>query len=126
MAYAGIQTMLLAYKMRKCDKEFELMQISQERMTATRQASGFVEDFNAKKNEFAEQYGKDSPEYLDEVDDLVDEHNLQLAEIAEWEDKLDQQQSNCETEISMLNGYINSWQAALQQNIAKSHTYGAQ
>ena len=50
---------------------------------------------------------------------------MQMAEIADWEDELEQQQSNCETEISLLNGYINSWQSALQQNISKDHTYGA-
>ena len=36
MAYAGIQTMLLAYKMRKSDKEFEATQIAQQLYNATK------------------------------------------------------------------------------------------
>ena len=39
MAYAGIQTMLLAYKMRRSDKQFELSQIAHQLEVATRDSS---------------------------------------------------------------------------------------
>ena len=126
MAYAGIQTMLLAYKMRKSDKEFELTQISQKLMAATRDASDYAKAYQAGKNALIQEFGsEDEPGYEVALDDLTEQRDLELAELAEWEDNLEQQQSNCETEISMLDGYINSWQSALQQNIAKDHTYGA-
>lgn len=122
MAYAGIQTMLLAYKMRKCDKEFELMQISNDLALATKQQGQVAEAFEEVKSDL----DKDDPDYEAQVDALDDEYNSQLAEIAAWEDELQQKESNCNTEISMLSGYIETWQSALQSNVTKAHTYGAQ
>ena len=62
MAYAGIQTMLLAYKMRKSDKEFELSQIANKLEVYTRNSTSINDLYAAKKTEAAEQYGKDTPE----------------------------------------------------------------
>lgn len=124
MAYAGIQTMLLAYKMRKSDKEFELSQIANTLEVYTRNSTSINDLYAAKKTEAAEQYGKDTPEYEDEVDSLDKEMNFKLADIAEMENELSQKKSNCETEISQLNGYITSWTTALQEGIKKSHQYG--
>lgn len=122
MAYAGIQTMLLAYKMQKCDKEFELMQISNDLTRATKQMGEVSESFEEVKSGL----DKDDPDYEAQIDALDDEYNNQLAEIAAWEDELQQKESNCNTQISLLSGYIESWQSALQTNVAKAHTYGAQ
>ncbi len=122
MAYAGIQTMLLAYKMQKSDKEFELMQITNQRSQATKDSSALSENYEAKKAEL----DKDDPDYESQVDELDDQYNLELSDIAAWEDELQQKESNCNTQISLLDGYINTWTSALQSNIKTSHTYGAQ
>lgn len=122
MAYAGIQTMLLAYKMQKSDKEFELMQITNQRSQATKDSSALSENYEAKKAEL----DKDDPDYESQVDELDDQYNLELSDIAAWEDELQQKESNCNTQISLLNGYINTWTSALQSNVKTSHTYGAQ
>ena len=68
----------------------------------------------------------DNPNYDNDVEALKESYKDDLAEIEAWEEELEQQKSDCETEISMLKGYIDSWQTALQSNIQKSHTYGAQ
>lgn len=120
MAYAGIQTMLLAYKMQKSDQEFKLMQITNDMTTASRDTRSLDENRQAKMNELS----KDDPNYETLVDEIDKEYNMDLAEIASWEDELQQEQSNCNTQIKLLDGYINTWQAALQQNVAKAHTYG--
>ena len=122
MAYAGIQTMLLAYKMQKSDKEFELMQITNQMASATKDSSALSENRDAKISEVSQ----DDPNYNEIIDEIDKEYNDNLADIAAWEDELQQKQSNCNTQISMLDGYINTWQQALQTNIAKSHTYGVQ
>lgn len=120
MAYAGIQTMLLAYKMQKSDQEFKLMQITNDMTTASRDTRSLDENRQAKMNELS----KDDPDYETKVDEIDAEYNMDLAEIASWEDELQQEQSNCNTQIKLLDGYINTWQAALQQNVAKAHQYG--
>ena len=122
MAYAGIQTMLLAYKMQKSDKEFQLMQITNQLTDATKDSSALSENRDAKLSELS----KDDPNYEAYVDEIDKEYKYDLAEIAAWEDELQQKQSDCNTQISLLDGYINTWTTALQQNIAKGHTYGAQ
>ena len=120
MAYAGIQTMLLAYKMQKSDKEFQLMQITNQLTAATKDSSALSENRDAKLSELS----KDDPNYEAYVDEIDEEYKNDLADIAAWEDELQQKQSDCNTQISLLDGYINTWQSALQQNIGKSHKYG--
>ena len=122
MAYAGIQTMLLAYKMRKSDKEFEATQIAQQLYTATKDSSSLSEWRDQELSKLSE----DDPNYDAQVDDVENQYNEDLKDIAAWEDELEQQKSNCETEIKQLDGYISSWEQALQTNIQKAHTYGAQ
>ena len=41
------------------------------------------------------------------------------------ENELEQKEQNAQSEISYLNGYINSWQSALSEGIKKAHNYGA-
>ena len=122
MAYAGIQTMLLAYKMRKSDKEFEATQIAQQLYTATKDSSSLSEWRDQELSKLSE----DDPNYDAQVDKVENQYNTDLIDIAAWEDDLEQQKSNCETEIKQLDGYISSWEQALQTNIQKAHTYGAQ
>lgn len=122
MAYAGIQTMLLAYKMRKSDKEFEATQIAQQLYNTTKDSSSLSEWRDQELGKLSE----DDPNYDAQVDGVEDKYNRELKDIAKWEDELEQQKSNCETEIKQLDGYISSWEQALQTNIQKAHTYGAQ
>lgn len=122
MAYAGIQTMLLAYKMRKSDKEFEATQIAQQLYTATKESSSLSEWRDQELGKLSE----DDPNYDAQVDGVEKKYNEDLKDIATWEDELEQEKSNCETEIKQLDGYISSWEQALQTNIQKAHTYGAQ
>ena len=122
MAYAGIQTMLLAYKMRKSDKEFEATQIAQQLYNATKESSSLSEWRDQELGKLSE----DDPSYDAQVDGVEKKYNEDLKDIAKWEDELEQEKSNCETEIKQLDGYISSWEQALQTNIQKAHTYGAQ
>lgn len=122
MAYAGIQTMLLAYKLRKSDKEFEATQIAQQLYNATKESSSLSEWRDQELGKLSE----DDPNYDAQVDGVENKYNEDLKDIATWEDELEQEKSNCETEIKQLDGYISSWEQALQTNIQKAHTYGAQ
>lgn len=122
MAYAGIQTMLLAYKMRKSDKEFEATQIAQQLYNTTKDSSSLSEWRDQELSKISE----DDPNYDSQVDGVEDKYNRELKDIVKWEEELEQQKSNCETEIKQLDGYISSWEQALQTNIQKAHTYGPQ
>lgn len=122
MAYVGIQTMLLAYKMRKSDKEFELMQITEKRLAETRNQTKVSQEYIDAKSEL----DKDDPNYAEDYKELEAQYNIDLAEIAEMEDELDTKKASAESEIAYLNNYIESWQSALQQNVGKAHQYGPQ
>ncbi|MBR1943355.1 hypothetical protein IJ843_06435 [bacterium] len=121
MAYAGIQTLLLAYKQRQSDKQFELMQISNERKAVVAKGKEYTEDYSIAKGAL----NPDDVTYGDDLDDLANAYNMDMKEIALMEDELDDRKSNCETELNYISGYISSWEAALNQSIAKDHTYGA-
>lgn len=120
MGYAGIQTMLLAYKMRKADKEFELTQITNQYIEKQSEYTAVNDELKQAKASL----DSTDPDYSYQVEALDAQYDSELAEIASWEDELQQKQSNCETEISMLNGYIDSWSKALTTNIQKAHDYG--
>ncbi|MGN1124976.1 MAG: hypothetical protein ACI4SM_02200 [Candidatus Gastranaerophilaceae bacterium] len=122
MGYAGIQTMLLTYKMQKSDKEFQLSELAHNISVATRNSNSLSEWYNTELSGL----DKDDAGYEDSLNALDKEYKDQLAEIAAWEEELDQKKSNCETQISLLDGYINSSTSALQSNIQKAHTYGPQ
>lgn len=122
MAYAGIQTMLLAYKLRKTDVESQAIEITRKLNEATRNTNAASDAYQLEKAEL----DKDDPDYDEQLEAIQDDYKSELAKITAWEDDLEQQKSNCETEIKLLDGYISSWQGALQQNVAKAHTYGAQ
>jgi len=121
MAYAGIQTLLLAYKQRLSDKQFEMMQISNERRAVVAKGKEYTTDYSLAKGAL----NPDEVSYGDQLDELDNAYNMDMKEIALMEDELDDRQSNCETEMGYLNGYITSWEAALNQSISKDHTYGA-
>ncbi len=125
MAYAGIQTMLLAYKMRKSDKEFELTQIAHTYYNATKDSSALSEWRDQEIAKLDKELSDDDPQYDTRMDEIENDYNEMLKDIAAEETKLQQKQSDCETEIKQLDGYISSWQQALQTNISKSHSYGA-
>ncbi len=122
MAYAGIQSMLLAYKMRKSDKEFELMQISQKLISETRDKTQMSEDYLNAQAELS----KDDPNYAEAYEANKNEYEMKLADIAQMEEDLETQKESANTEISFLNEAINNWQEALKTGIQKAHTYGAQ
>lgn len=120
MGYAGIQTMLLTYKMRKADKEFELAQISNNYTQAVSESNSLNDELKQMKTSL-DSTDDDYGYQLEQLDEIYGD---KLADVAAWEDELQQRQSNCETEISQLDGYINSWEKALQTNIQKAHSYG--
>lgn len=120
MGYAGIQTMLLTYKMRKADKEFELAEISNNYTQAVAKSSAVNDELKQVKASL----DSTDEDYGYQLEALDEHYGDELAEIAAWEDDLQQQQSNCQTEISQLDGYISSWEKALQTNIQKAHSYG--
>ncbi len=125
MAYAGIQTLLLTYKMQKADKEFHLSKVSDEYFKTLKESDACNTQLQKEKNKLMEEYEDDPEGYTEALEDLDDyyEENI-LAEMAAKEELLQQEISNDNTQIKQLDGYINSWTTALQSSIAKTHTYG--
>ena len=120
MAYAGIQTMLLSYKMQKADTEFHLASVTAKYTAKTRESDNLNEELQKAKN--AVSY--DDPNYAARLEYIDNQYSLKLADVADWEEKLQQEMNNDQVEIKQLDGYIESWTAALQTNVTKTHTYG--
>lgn len=122
MGYVGDMRMVLTYKALKSDEELKATQISQKMLSTTRETNSMNEEREAKLAEL----DKDDPNYDAEVDKIEDDYKDMLADLATYEDDLEQQKSNCETKIKLYDGYITSFQQAEQSKIASSHTYGQQ
>lgn len=106
--------------MRKADKEFELAEISNKYTQAVSESHAI----NDELKEVKANLDSTSDDYGYQLEELDANYGIELAKIAAMEDELQQQQSDCETEIAQLDGYINSWEKALQTNIQKAHSYG--
>ena len=123
MSYIGINQMLLSYKMRRSNKEFELMQISNERAKAQSKISTLEE--KRSNSIYSVPVDEDNTDkYLNYIDEIEAEYELNMADLAAWEDELQQKDSSCQSEINMLTNYISNWEKALQSKIGSSHTYG--
>lgn len=120
MAYAGIQTLLLTYKMQKADKEFELGQVTNKYTRITRESKEVNNEIEAAKAAL----DTSDEDYVSQARAIDEQYSDALAEFANMEDELQQKQSNLNTEIKQLDGYIESWQGALSTNIQKTHSYG--
>lgn len=123
MSYASTQFLLISYKSQKADAEFKLGQVTNKYNVAVKESDKKLEDLEAAKA----QLDSASPDYIERCKEVEYEYRNGeggLADLAADEEMWQQEMSNLNTEIKQLDGYIESWQAKLQTDVAKTHNYG--
>ena len=129
MAYAGVFSLLQTYKMQKCDSDYQLQLYMMNYTSATEDSQSVNDYFDAKRNELNTELIKNpekatDDDYLERQEELEDEFNQALAEIAGEEEYWQMKQDTEQTKNALLQKNVENFQKMLESNIASSHTYG--
>lgn len=125
MAYAGILDLVNFYTQRSNDLTSEIVDIMQDINESNRGSINFLKDVAAQKSELKNRvHDTDSDEYKDALEDITNNYQIKLAEIQQWETELESEKSQKETELQSINGYKESYEKMLKQNIDSDLKYG--
>lgn len=129
MSVANLQEMLLSYTMRKSELINDMTTIMARKQIATRDSLDLMNNAVQQRLSLNEQLANDptlvdNVDYQAQKDEAEASYELELAKINAWEDSLNEQQMVKESELKAIEGYEESVQALLKENIKKEFKYG--
>lgn len=126
MAISNIHETLLMYTKQKSQINNELSEVMMNILSASRQNADNQAKYNDKQQDLYFTYYQDNPdEYMLQVENLEQEHELELATLNSWEKELELSKNNLETKLNEITTFENSWTKLLQTNIKNDFSYGA-
>jgi len=130
MAISNLQETLLMYTKQKSMINEKLSNIMMNMTTASREETELQDKYNQKQQYYYYEYegwtsdGALSDEYQEVMEQLLKEHEFDLANLQSWETELETDKLNYETRLNMITQYESSWTKLLQNNIKSDFTYG--
>lgn len=126
MAISNIHETLLMYTKQKSMINNKLSTVMMNILGASKQNANNQAKYNDKQQDLYFAYYQDNPdEYMLQVENLEQEHELELATLNSWEKELELQKNNLETKLNEITTFENSWTKLLQTNIKNDFSYGA-
>ncbi len=125
MAISNIHETLLMYTKQKSLINDKLSATMMNMLNSSKQ----VAEEQAKYNEvvngiYYEYYESDSETYEILTEQAEQEHELALANLNSWEQELELQKNNLETQLNEVNTFESTWTKLLQTNIKSDFSYG--
>ena len=127
MSISNLQETLLMYTKQKSMINLKLSDVMFNISAATTQAQELQDKYNQKQQfYYYEYYGRDDlrDEYQELCEQLLKDHEFELANIESWESELELDKNNYETRLNTITQYETSWQKLLSTNIKNDFTYG--
>ena len=94
-------------------------------LSSSKQVAEEQSKYNDKVNDAYYTYYDDDPDTYEVVmEQLENEHELVLANLNSWEQELELEKNNLETQLNEINSYESSWTKLLQTNIKGDFSYG--
>ncbi len=127
MAISSMQETLLMYTKQKSMINEKISNIQFNLLSASREAKELQDKYNQKEQYYYYQYyGQDDlrDEYQEICEQLLKEHEFDLANINSWEQELEKEKNNYETRLNEITQYEASWQKLLATNIKSDFSYG--
>ena len=94
--------------------------LSASKQTAEKQAK-----YNDKMSEIYYNYYEDDPDSYELLtEQCKNEHELELANLNSWEQELELEKNNLETQLNEISTFESSWTKLLQTNIKNDFSYG--
>ena len=125
MAISNIHETLLLYTKQKALINDKLSTNMMNTLSASKQTAEKQSKYNDKMNEIYYNYYEDDPETYELLTEQCNnEHELELANLNSWEQELELEKNNLETQLNEISTFESSWTKLLQTNIKNDFSYG--
>ena len=125
MAISNLHETLLMYTRQKALINDKLSTTMMNMLNSSKQVAEEQAKYNDQVNDiYYTYYEDDSETYEMLTEKLESEHELALANLNSWEQELELEKNNLETQLNEINSYESSWTKLLQTNIKNDFSYG--
>ena len=126
MAISNIHETLLMYTRRKALINDQLSSTMMDMLNSSKKVAEEQAKYNEQVNDVYYNYYEDDPDSYELLtEQLEQEHELALANLNSWEQELELEKNNLETQLNEINTFEATWTKLLQTNIKSDFTYGA-
>lgn len=125
MAISNIHETLLMYTKQKALINDKLSTNIMNTLSASKQTAENQAKYNDQMDDIYYNYYEDDPETYELLtEQLEQEHELELANLNSWEQELELEKNNLETQLNEINTFESTWTKLLQTNIKSDFSYG--
>lgn len=125
MAISNIHETLLLYTKQKSLINDKLSTNMMNLLNSSKQTAENQAKYNDNMDNIFHNYYEDDPEtYELLVEQLEQDHELELANLNSWEQELELEKNNLETQLNEINTFESTWTKLLQTNIKSDFSYG--
>lgn len=125
MAISNIHETLLLYTKQKSLINDKLSTNMMNLLNSSKQTAENQAKYNDQMDNIYYNYYDEDPETYELLtEQLEQEHELELANINSWEQELELEKNNLETQLNEINTFESSWTKLLQTNIKSDFSYG--
>ena len=125
MAISNLHETLLMYTRRKALINDQLSTTMMNMLNSSKRVAEERAKYNEQVNDvYYNYYEDDSEAYELLTEQLEQEHELELANLNSWEQELELEKNNLETQLNEINTFEATWTKLLQTNIKSDFSYG--
>jgi hypothetical protein len=125
MAIANMHETLLLYTKQKSLINDKLSTNMMNMLNSSKQTAEAQAKYNDEMDDVYYNYYEDDPDTYELLTEQYEnEHELELANLNAWEEELELEQNNLETQLNEITTYESSWTKLLQTNIKSDFSYG--
>ena len=125
MAISNIHETLLMYTKQKALINDKLSSNMMNTLSASKQTAENQAKYNDQMDNIYYNYYEDDPETYELLtEQLEQEHELELANLNSWEQELELEKNNLETQLNEISTFESTWTKMLQTNIKSDFSYG--
>ncbi len=125
MAISNIHETLLMYTKQKALINDKLSTNMMNTLSASKQTAESQAKYNDQMDNVYYNYYEDDPETYELLtEQLEQEHELELANLNSWEQELELEKNNLETQLNEISTFESTWTKLLQTNIKSDFSYG--
>ncbi len=125
MAISNIHETLLMYTKQKALINDKLSTNMMNTLSASKQTAENQAKYNDQMDNIYYNYYEDDPETYELLtEQLEQDHELELANLNSWEQELELEKNNLETQLNEISTFESTWTKMLQTNIKSDFSYG--
>ena len=125
MAISNIHETLLMYTKQKALINDKLSSNMMNTLSASKQTAENQAKYNDQMDNIYYNYYEDDPATYELLtEQLEQEHELELANVNSWEQELELEKNNLETQLNEISTFESTWTKMLQTNIKGDFSYG--